>query len=175
MIRTDNEFKALEIVNFWIANCDTKTSILLTMYGVVLSLSLSSDKIQLLHNIIIMCLSTYSMGNIFYFIFLLASIGIFSFGLYKLICVLLPKLDLQNPSILFFGSVARIPSLNEYKCKVDTTSDQELHQDLLGQIYAAAKICDQKFQNQKIGLIFSMIGLLSFIVLVLLGTIVFPL
>ena len=170
----DDEFKTLEIINFWIANCDTKTSILLAIYGVVLSLSLSSDKIRLLRNIVVACFATQSMGNVLYFIFLLTSIGIFFFGLYKLIRVLLPKIDLQNPSVMFFGSVARIPSLNEYKLKVDTISDEELHKDLLGQIYAAAKICNQKFQNQKAGLLFSMVGLMLFAILVLLGTIVFP-
>lgn len=56
--REDLEIK-LDRINGWINNCDQKTSILMAIEGVVLTIFCTSDYISLIHKRIIIPIYTY--------------------------------------------------------------------------------------------------------------------
>src|SRR5690606_25938504 len=43
MEKLENSTKKLELINHWISNCDTKSSFILTFYGVVLTIIFTSN------------------------------------------------------------------------------------------------------------------------------------
>ena len=40
---TDDKYKNLERVNFWVSNCDSKVSYLLTLQGIILTIIFTSN------------------------------------------------------------------------------------------------------------------------------------
>ena len=103
MKENNDYFQVLNTVNSWIFNCDTKVSIILATYGVMVTALLSSDVCSVMVKIIEQCIERHTVCNIMYLMIFVGALVIFGYGLYKLICVLLPKIDLTRKSIMFFG------------------------------------------------------------------------
>ncbi len=164
MSRTDY-FQVLTTINEWIHNCDTKASILLGIIGVMLSFILSSDFGVLLTAWRASVASGITYFNLIWGLLLWVSAFLLVYGLIRLILVLVPKIDANKSSLMFFGGITRSADNPDcYKEKIHAATEQEILDDLAYQIYAAARIATQKFSNQKKGTIFSCIGLALFLV-----------
>ena len=95
-----------------------------------------------------------------------------SYGLYRLLKVLLPKTDcsdfadgaLELKSIIYFSGISS-KSYTYYKNKVLSMDDNQYLNDIASQVYLNAKICTEKFKNLRLGLIFSNIGIAMFAIL----------
>ena len=74
---------------------------------------------------------------------------------------------------MFFNGVASMESSECYRESAESYSCDDVINDLLNQIYAAADICSKKFSNQKKGLIFSTIGLFTMFFWLFIGYITF--
>ncbi len=142
----------LSVVNEWTNNCDVKVSILLAIFGVVFSVFLSSDYIKVLLNILEKCFVDISMFKILYMGALLILLGAIITGFWKLIRVLLPTINTDEKSLMFFGGISDCGELAEYTQEVENYSEDDVCMDLIYQIHSAANICTQKFKNQRIGL-----------------------
>jgi hypothetical protein len=162
----EDSMKALETVNAWIENCDTKSSIILGFYGVFITLFLSTEEIINLKNILIKLGNESTCLAVSYCILLLIAIITFFYGMFRLVGVLIPIIDEKRPSLMFFGAVSKYKCFDEYYEAVKKQSEEKLFEDISGQLYAASKICSQKFYNQKLGLKISAIGLVGFTVLI---------
>ena len=175
MKENNDYFQILNTVNSWIFNCDTKVSIILATYGVMITALLSTDVYAVMIKIIEQCIVCHTVCNIIYLMIFVAALIIFGCGLYKLICVLLPKIDLTGKSIMFFGNVSAFKSFEDYIKEANTYSDNDTktHEDILFQIYAASNICSQKFKNQKKGLVLTLLASLMIIVWFLIGILSF--
>lgn len=175
MKENNDYFQVLNTVNSWIFNCDTKVSIILATYGVMITALLSSDFSSVIVKIIEQCIKCHTVCNIIYLMIFVGALVIFGYGLYKLICVLLPKIDLTRKSIMFFGSVATFKSFEDYIKEANTYigNDAKAQEDILFQIYVASNICSQKFKNQKKGLHLTLLASLVIIVWLLVGVLSF--
>ena len=173
MNKHEDKQKVLDTVNQWIFNCDTKVSIILAMLGVFLTVLLSSDIGKCIFNIVKISLYERTICSILYFVLLITGIIILVLGIYKLIRVLIPTINLKHKSVMFFGNVASYSSFIEYCDAVKNTNNDEIAEDLLHQIYAASKICSIKFKNQKIGIFLSSIGLVIILAWLVFGIIVY--
>lgn len=171
MKENNDYFQVLNTVNSWIFNCDTKVSIILATYGVIVTAFLSSDVGSVIANIIKQCIESHTVCNIIYLLVFVGALIFLGYGIYKLICVLLPKIDLTEKSIMFFGSVSTFKSFPDYQQKVATYAGDNVktQEDILFQIYAASNICSQKFKNQKKGLILTLWASLVIIVWFIIG------
>lgn len=172
----DNDFDkitTLNNINEWIRNCDTKVSIVLGIYGVVLSLLFTSDFKNYVYKIVYSSLSVITIFNITFFIVFVLLCSVFICGLYRLISVLIPKIDLTYSSTMFFAGVSTYDSCEDYKNAVNQLLDEDIENDYLQQIYAAARICSTKFRNQKKGLEFTLLSILVFIIWYIVGFIAF--
>ncbi len=173
MDKFENKCKILDNVNQWIFNCDTKVSIILATLCVFLTLLLSSDISKGIINIIKQSISNITVCNVVYILALIIGLILLLLGIYKLIRVLLPTINLEYDSVMFFGKVAEFNNFNDYLNKINSFNENDMNDDVLHQILAASKICNQKFKNQKYGLILSMLGLVIVLGWTLIGFIVY--
>lgn len=169
----NNEYKILNTVNQWIFNCDTKTSIILAIYGVLLPIIFSLNIGKSIANIIKLSLKNRTISNVTYLCFLVLAIILFIIGLYKLIHVLMPTINLKHKSIMFFGNVASYETFDQYVEEVKNYTQDDINEDLLHQIFAASKICNQKFKYFKEGLILSLISLSMIFIWLFIGYITY--
>ncbi len=163
----------LNVINEWTSNCDVKVSIILAIFGVVFSAFFSSDYVKIFIKIIKKCFDDVSLFEWIYIIALLAILLAIIIGFWKLIRVLLPTINTDKESLMFFGGISKYKTPDEYYNKVKNYSDDKVCEDLIYQIYAAAKICTQKFKNQKIGLYCLTFGSFIFVIWCVIGCFVF--
>lgn len=176
-INKDNLIYILDRNTTWIENCDTKTSIILGMIGVILGILLVSDyvnKIAAVFDHMIENIGFWTGLHVF-----LSVISIFSIviGVFFLVRVLVGKTDtrgiankgIRGEFLSFFSSIAKHKTLQSYKAKLKKCSESSWIDEIVEQIYICSIICDRKFRNYKIGLILSVIGFSLFTVLMLIG------
>lgn len=172
----EDAYKTLETINMWINSCDTKTSIIMGFYEVALTIFLSSDCLSYVVNILNKIYELNNNIHIIYIFFIILSALIFIYGNLQLLLVLVPRIILGTKSkkrynsLMFYGSISKIDSYEEYAKKVKNISDEnQILNDLLFQIYSASKICSKKFYHQKLGLFFTVLGIGLFIILIIIG------
>jgi hypothetical protein len=177
----DDAIKTLEIVNMWINSFDTKTSIILTLCTVFISLFLSSEYIGLLKDIVIASLRDVNIFSCLYIIIILISLSFIIFGIGNLVAVIIPrkvsrkKKISSDDSLMFYASIAKNKSVNEYQKKAEKYTQDNLFNDILFQIHSCARICNKKHKLQRYGIIFSAIGILILALLLVIGYVVYSL
>ena len=168
----ENAINILDRIIGFINNCDSKASIRLGVVGVVMALMFTADGIIEIKRIISLILSNPNFCDLFFFGLWIASMLVLCFGLYKFISVLTAKIDcndrkqtkLDLNSKIFFGTIAS-QSYNEYEKKLIGLNEKDYLNDIISQIYINSIICNNKFKKYNMGLRFSLIGFITFIVL----------
>lgn len=161
--REDLEIK-LDRINGWINNCDQKTSILMAIEGVVLTIFCTSDYISLIHKRIIIPIYTYyktgngvfSLTNTIQICLLLAMFVFAFLSIFYSLQVIKGETDIsvfkqpgiEEKSLIHFSSISN-NSFNEFKRKVSSQSEKSLLNDLFSQIYINSSICYNKFKCHK--------------------------
>lgn len=165
----------LDSVNEWIENCDTKTAIIMGIYGVIITIILSTDWLKEMIAILETVVSNMSFWNILYLSFFTIAILVIVLGMLKFILVLIPKITNTNSktSNLFWGDISKNKTFKKYKNAINNLSEDDVIDDILQQVYTNSKICTLKFNNYKIGIIFSSIGIVMLMVLIFLGHFIF--
>jgi hypothetical protein len=183
-LKEEKKVDALDILDRTIGfvnNCDSKTSATLGIFGVLLTILFSGEGVKELKSIIKVAITTGTWSGISYCIILTCVAIVFTFGIFKLLQVLFPKVDcndlkqedIELDSRMFFRGICNNSTYNQYKDKFMNCSDNEYLNDIISQIYLNAVICDRKFKNYKIGVVVAIIGFLSFLVLWGIGIIVY--
>jgi hypothetical protein len=99
------------------------------------------------------------------------------FGFFELISVLIASINskdfkqrqLTTNSKIFFGSIAKQNSYEEFKNDYIKMSLSKKLNDLLSQIYINSKIADEKYEKYNCGLKWTIIGFACFIILFVIG------
>lgn len=154
----------LDRVNGWINNCDQKSSILLAIEGVVLTILCTSDYISFVHQRLILPIYNYyqtgngafSIINTIQLLVLAAMfLLIFCSVFYSLQVIkgttdtsLLKQAGLTEKSLLHFTSISN-RHFNEFKRDVTNQSEESMLNDLYSQVYINSSICDNKFKYHK--------------------------
>lgn len=156
----------LDVVNSWVNNCDQKAGILLTVFGVAITVLATSDFLKELRTYIFGPFVEYwnnsesqlefSLGRFTVFSLLVIAVGMLITSCYYLFKAIAAntdyeKLRQENPrmvakSYLFFGSIS---SMTYEEFRNDNISIKD---DLKSQIYANSKIASKKFENYNEGL-----------------------
>lgn len=168
-----DKYKILDTVNQWIFNCDTKVSIILATLVAFFTIIFSTDVGSFMANTIKLSLANVTVCNIIYLCIMGIGMGLVIAGMYKLVKVLVPTINIKNKSVMFFGNVAAYPSFDDYLQAVNTCESEGISSDLLNQIYVASTICNEKFSNQKKGMTLSFSGASILLFWMLLGFIVY--
>ena len=165
----------LDTVNSWLNNCDQKAGMLLAVFGVAITVLVTSDFIKELRTYIFGPFVEYwttdsqlafSMGRFSVFCLLVTATGMLITSCYYLFEAITANTDYgkmrqNNPrmvgkSYLFFGSISGM-TYDEFR------SDRvDFKEDLKSQIYTNSKIAVAKFRNYNKGLFwFKMILVVS--------------
>lgn len=174
----EDAYTNLENINNWINNSDTKASIILALIGVILSILLTNDMLLNKYvDLFKVVIKDINFSDFLYIIFVLISLILLFLGLYRLIKVLIPtlkaKIDSNKPSHTYFGSISNFSSSIEFKESLKKTTEEELMDDILNQVYINSVICNNKFNNFKNGLKYSFVGLVSVIILFIIGILIY--
>ena len=157
---------ALDVVNSWVNNCDQKAGILLTVFGVAITVLATSDFLKELRAYLFVPFVEYwtnsesqlefSLGRFTVFSLLVIAVGMLITSCYYLFKAIAAntdyeKLRQENPrmvakSYLFFGSIS---SMTYEEFRNDNISIKD---DLKSQIYVNSKIASTKFMNYNEGL-----------------------
>lgn len=180
-IDKNDAFDILDRTIGFINNCDTKTSIVLGIYGIIVAVLFTNEGLLKLKTIIIASMGKGMVYGILYVIPLMFVVGIFIFGICKLFYVLFPKIDCKDlkqedldlDSKLYFGDIAKNSSYKQYKEKLLNCDDDEYINDIISQIYLNSFICNKKFMNYKKGFKVSFIGLILFIIMFGIGVLIY--
>jgi hypothetical protein len=176
--------EALETLNRTIGfvnNCDSKSSVILGIFGVMITILFSGEGINGLKFIIKSAITEGTTCGAFYFILLFIAFATLGYGNYKLLMVLFANTNcgdknqdgLESDSKIFFGSISKNVNFKQYKEKLYTYSEEDYLNDIISQIYINSIICNEKFENYKRGMKISIIGFLAFVFIWGLGIIVY--
>jgi len=151
-----------ENVMFWIENCDNKTSIILGVVGIILTIFLTSDSLSNLVNNIEESITNMNWLNFIYLIAVLLTILFLAISITFLVKVLISntnpetidKKDIKTNSLLHFESINKIESNDEYIEKIKATDKDDYLRDLTSQIMINSHITTIKFRNYNIGVKF---------------------
>lgn len=171
---TDDKYKNLDRVNFWVSNCDSKVSYLLTLQGIILTIILtSSNAATYLLTTLSYKFSCVDFGwkSIFRFLegvslyLFFAFIFISLFHAYHTLRARLnPRIFKQNgletKSILFFETIANRKFSDFVDDQLNQTENQ-FNNDLDSQIFINSKICQQKFKHYNLAVRYCSWGFIS--------------
>ena len=167
----------------WIKSCDTKASIVIAGAGVFLSIFTAEHSISILNQILSKTLKNINFSNFIYLAAFLYCWGLFAYGAYCLIRVLIPmmKSDLllfkegtREDSLYYFES-ADDKKYFEFRKKMLEETEEEEVEDLLSQVYINAKICSSKYKFYKKGIRHTFIGIAGILILYVIGIIMLKL
>ena len=152
MVIDRNELEArLDRVNSWINNCDQKSSILLAIEGVVLTILCTSDYINFIHQHLILPIYNYYETGNGAAMFILIFLSVF----YSLQVIkgtvdikLFKQSGLTEKSLLHFTTISN-RGFNEFKKDIANQSEESMLNDLYSQVYINSSICDNKFKYHK--------------------------
>lgn len=160
----------------FVNNCDNKSSFMLAIVGVILSIVFSNDRIFTLIQGLLNELTT-SKDNISIKIFTM--VYLFSIAIFFIITIigigyLISVFYAQTKgskivSLIFFDGICK---QNDYSQKFKTIKKHQLLEDLIDQINTNAHIAYKKYKRYNCGFKFSAIGLLAFVSFIVIGILV---
>lgn len=155
--RKEHAIKKLELVNSWLTNCDSKSSFILTLFGVFLTVIFTSDlgkKLLIPFTFEFTKIDWRSFAN---FILLLMSIAFFVFiffTLYHIYSTLKARIDssvynqkeLNSKSLMFFMTISSL-TFEDYENSSNAQTLDKVLNDINSQVYINSKIAEKKFTN----------------------------
>ena len=167
----------------WIKSCDTKASIVIAGAGIFLSIFTAEHSINMLNQILSQTIQNINFSNFLYLVLFFIFWGMFIYGAYCLIRVLVPMLkkevmiyqqDTRSDSLYYFESIDDKKYLEFKEKMVNETLEDEI-EDLLTQIYINARVCSAKYSFYRKGISSTFIGIAGILVLYIVGIILLKL
>lgn len=159
----------------FITSCDNKTSIVLASIGVLLTIILTNDGLKKIYSIIKTCVKQSTADCILYLAFLLIAVGVMVYGMFCLVSVLIAKTSekangcANADSHIFFTGIKKCSNQQSFHNGFIALSEQELLKELTAQIYINADIASIKYEKYNKGLVYSVIGFVLFVIVLLVG------
>nr|WP_207755768.1 Pycsar system effector family protein [Clostridium botulinum] len=162
----DDAYHALEIVNEWTSNIDTKISYSLTLTGVLIGFIFNKGlpsawkRVSEVSKLAELSGSEIGAAILVSLLYIVSFISILCF----MLAIIARIKNFNNAqSIFFFGSIGK-QKLVDYISKINGMSEQNIIEDLEEQIHTNSMICSKKAKCYNIGIKFLVANiLLSFI------------
>ncbi len=159
----------------FVTNCDNKTSIVLTAFGVLITIILTNEGLNEIFNIVKSCITTKTFCSILYLLCFAGAIFAMVLGMFNLGSVLIAKTSEEvigrndENSRIFFSGIRKNGDHNVYYQKFCAMNKEELLNDLIEQIYINADIASIKYATYNRGLRCTIVGFVFFVILLLIG------
>lgn len=170
--------KTLQMINQWIANCDTKSSFILTFYGVMLTIIFTSKIGEgILDVFSFECATEWnkeSVKNFFRLLFVFLFIGFVVKVFYEIFNTLIGRIDpkkskekgLDTQSKIFFGTISK-RSFEDFETSSNKEIEEEYLKDLHSQIFINAHIVSKKFKHYNKSIKWLSISLIIFLIYII--------
>lgn len=161
----------------WIKSCDTKASIVIAGASIFLSIFAAEHSLNIFNEILSQTFQNIDFSNFLYLMLLFLFLGLFIYGVYCLIRVLVPMMkkevliyqqDTRSDSLYYFESIDDKNYLEFKEKMINETPENEI-EDLLTQIYINAKICSAKYSFYRKGIRSTFIGIAGILILYTVG------
>ena len=157
-----------------VSNCDNKASIVLTVFGVLFTIIMTSDGLKKIFSIVNHCISEKSFWSITYLVSFAGAILVMACGIFFLGKVLVARItkhpiEEEYTSLIFFSGINKACDFKTYLHDYCMMSKEALLDDLLKQIYINADIACSKYTNYNCGLKYAIIGFVFFSVVLIIG------
>lgn len=145
----------------WIENCDLKASILLGIFGVIITICISTEFTQIFKTLVLYCINNINFWTISCLVLIMISILLTLAGIIFLILSLKATISskefenrgVDGDSLIFCSSIVyNNETLQEYESSIKDTDKERIRQDIISQIYICSLICDRKFKRYNLGL-----------------------
>ena len=163
----------------FVTNCDNKTSIVLAVIGVLLTIILTNEGMNTIFNILRECFEKKNFCNVLYLLCFAVIVFVMSLGMFKLCGVLVAKTDEKAQGLecagssIFFSGIRKNGDYKVYKTKFCKMNKVELLDELIIQIYINADIATQKYRKYNEGLKLTIIGFVLFAFILVIGIYVY--
>lgn len=176
--KIENSFTKLDNINSWINNCDSKSSYILTFFGVVVTIIFTSDigkeMIDTLEFSSSNNLTKNSFKNFIHFFLFISFLISALVTLYYIYFTLKAKIDssiyaqddLVTSSNIFFGTVSG-KNFKDFNNETKAETETNLLNDINSQIFINSNIANAKFQNYNLSLKFMLLTFLIFLLYVI--------
>jgi len=180
-IGKEDLLKIQENIMFWIENCDNKTSVILGVVGIILTIFITSDSVSKLVINIEESINNMNWINLIYLFTVALTILLLAISITFLAKVLISnidtktinKKDIATNSLLHFSSIDEIDSNDEYIKKIKATDKDDYLKDLTSQIMIKSHITTMKFRNYNRGVKFLAKAIILLFISVILSFIIF--
>lgn len=173
--------KSLERIDAWLNNCDSKIALLLGIWGVFLTICLTSESIRTIYMFVVeVLLKDIDIYKVVFLIAMLIVFGAYGNTLRLIVSAMLARIDskcffqseLSTVSNWFFGSIAD-RTYSQYKKEFTYGSMESQLNDILSQVYINSQIARKKYKNYNKCLLWSIISAISTTLLVALAIVCF--
>lgn len=152
----EDAYKLLAIINTWISNFDSKSSLALGLLGVIMGFVFKGDKPILLPQLLkLLKLEEVSGYEIIVAIMIIGLHLSIIIAIIRFMIVITARINNPNKSTLkskfFFGSICDF-ELDDYKNNISFMTDKDIINDLVEQIHTNSNICTIKAKNYKLGI-----------------------
>lgn len=148
-------WKTLERIDSWTSSCDSKISMLLGIWGVMITVFITSDSVQAFNDFIKERINNVTNQNdaesIIWLLAIVAAVVLFVKCIYHIVGASLARIDedkykqekLKTNSSLFFGAVSKKAFKDYYKGFVNENEEEQLR-DIISQVYINSCIANKK-------------------------------
>ena len=175
--KIDFATKTLERNIGFVNSCDTKTSIVLAIFGVILTIVFTSD---ILTNVLQTIQKVYDAKkccSCLYLFLVLLSIAVVFIGICSLISVLIGRVDinkdspcLKATSKIFFAGITKFENIEKYRNNFSKMTEKQYFNEIVNEIFINSKIASVKYKKYNLGLRCIAYGVLAFVIMILIGT-----
>lgn len=159
----------------FVTNCDNKTSIILTVIGVLLTIIMTNEGLNEIFSIVRGCLESKNFCDVLYLICFMSAIVLMLWGMFNLGSVLIAKTTeeaagkKEESSRIFFSGIRKSGTCKDYNIRFHEMSKEDLLNDLIEQVYINSDIASLKYKKYNLGLKQTVVGFILFVSILLIG------
>ncbi|WP_320815610.1 hypothetical protein [Flavobacterium sp.] len=176
--KIENSVNKLNLINSWISNCDSKSSYILTFFGVIITIIFTSNvgegMISSLEFTSADKITTKSFNNFLQLLLFILFLILSSMTLYFTYLTLKARIDpkvysqegLVTSSNIFFGSICN-KNFKDFNTEIKSESEENYLNDINSQIFINSKIANLKFKNYNLSLQYMLITFCVFLIYII--------
>lgn len=166
--------KTLDRTIGFISNCDTKASIMLALFGVLLTVICTSNITKSISDIVKDVSADMRIGDYIYMGVAIFAIILSVISIILLIRVLSAKVDKSRfSSKIYFKDIVSYYNITDYIWQIQNLKEEDYLKDLTTQVYINAEICSSKYEKYNLAIKLGIIGFAILMVLYLIGKFVY--
>lgn len=158
----------------FVQNCDTKASIVLALFGVILTVICASNITNSIVDIADKVKENINGGGCLYILCVMVAAIMVTISVIELLLVIGAKIDKTGlDSKIYFKDISENVNCCIYGNKIKELSEESYIDDIIAQIYINAQICAKKYERYNMAIKFGTVGTFMFAILYFIGVFIY--